>query len=68
MLHKKQAYELIESICKINNDKWDNKAGSYDDRTEAAYQIEEALEGLISEDFDVFPVLRVSGATWVRYP
>jgi predicted HAD superfamily Cof-like phosphohydrolase len=45
MKHKKQAYNLIEDICRLNNDVWDNKAGSYDDKKEAAYQIEEALEG-----------------------
>jgi predicted HAD superfamily Cof-like phosphohydrolase len=45
MKHKKQAYNLIEDICKLNNDVWNNKAGSYDDKQEAAYQIEEALEG-----------------------
>jgi len=44
--NKKQAFNIIESICKLNNDQWDNKAGSYDDATESAYQIEEALEGL----------------------
>ena len=45
MKHKKQAYNLIEDICRLNNNVWDNKAGSYDDKQEAAYQIEEALEG-----------------------
>ncbi len=45
MTHKKQAFNLIESICKLNNEQWNNKAGSYDDKKEAEYQIEEALEG-----------------------
>ena len=45
MEHKKQAYNLIEDICKINNDVWGNLHGTYDDAQEAAYQIEEALEG-----------------------
>ena len=45
MEHKKQAFNIIESICKLNNEQWNNKAGSYQDKTEAAYQIEEALEG-----------------------
>ena len=45
MKNKKQAYELVEAICKINEKQWRNPKGSYDDVTEAAYQIEEALEG-----------------------
>jgi len=49
MQHKKQAHNIIEEICKINDEVWDNKKGTYDDRLEAAYQIEEALEGLIIE-------------------
>ena len=43
--NKKQAFNIIESICKLNNDQWNNKAGSYNDVQESAYQIEEALEG-----------------------
>jgi hypothetical protein len=46
MQTKKQAYELIQGICDINEKVWGNHAGSYDDKKEAAYQIEEALEGL----------------------
>jgi len=45
MLHKKQLFNIIEDICKLNNEVWDQRAGSYDDKKEAAYQIEEALEG-----------------------
>jgi len=53
MQHKKQAFNLIESICKINEHQWGNKAGSYDDKKQSAYQIEEALEGFTSLDRDV---------------
>ena len=53
MQNKKQAFELFESICNINDKVWNNHAGSYDDAKEAAYQIEEALEGLVDSDFDV---------------
>ena len=45
MTHKKQAFSLFEDIARINNVVWNNPKGSYDDATEAAYQIEEALEG-----------------------
>ena len=45
MKTKKQAYELIYDICRLNNDVWKNKHGSYDQHKEAAYPIEEALEG-----------------------
>ena len=44
MEHKKQAFNTIESICKLNNDQWNNKAGSHDFKIEASYQIEEAIE------------------------
>ena len=50
MKHKKQAYELIEAICTINEKVWGNYAGSYDDHKEAAYQIEEAMEGFDNLD------------------
>jgi predicted HAD superfamily Cof-like phosphohydrolase len=53
MQHKKQAFNLIEDICRINEHQWDNHAGSYDDKKESAYQIEEALEGFKSQDRDV---------------
>ena len=56
MTNKKQAFNIIESICKLNNDQWDNKAGSYDDATESAYQIEEALEGF-DNLYNVLPEL-----------
>lgn len=46
MQNKKQAFELITGICDINEKVWNNYAGSYDDAKEAAYQVEEALEGL----------------------
>ena len=46
MQSKKQAFDLIKSICHLNETVWSNSAGSYDDATEAAYQIEEALEGM----------------------
>lgn len=45
MQHKKEAFNLIESICSINENQWNNPRGSYDDFNEASYQIEEALEG-----------------------
>jgi hypothetical protein len=45
MTHKKQAFELIEGICKLNEVVWGYPRGSYDDATESAYPIEEALEG-----------------------
>ena len=45
MQHRKQLYSLFEGICQINNTTWNNPKGSYDDTTESAYQIEEALEG-----------------------
>ena len=57
MKHKKQMYELIHDICMLNNNVWDNKPGSYDAKQEAAYPIEEALEGfdgLDKLDFDVY--------------
>lgn len=45
MQHKKQMFSLLEGIADINNNVWGNPKHSYDDATEAAYQIEEALEG-----------------------
>ena len=45
MQSKKQLFEVIESIAKLNSTAWDNQPGSYVDEEEAAYQIEEALEG-----------------------
>ena len=45
MQHKKQAYNLIHDICRVNNDVWGNKHRTYDAKQEAAYPIEEALEG-----------------------
>ena len=45
MQSKKQLFELFSSIAHLNDTAWGNHAGSYDDATEAAYQIEEALEG-----------------------
>jgi hypothetical protein len=46
MQSKKQLFELFSNIAHLNDTAWGNHAGSYDDATEAAYQIEEALEGL----------------------
>lgn len=57
MTNKKQAFNLIESICYINEKVWNNAHGSYDAKKEAAYPIEEALEGfknLDRLDFDVY--------------
>ena len=51
MTHKKQAYNLIQEICDINQNQWNNKAGDYDDLEQAAYQIEEALEGFNTLEF-----------------
>lgn len=45
MKHKKQLFDIVSDICKLNNDVWGNKKGSYDAKKEAALQIEEALEG-----------------------
>ena len=45
-------FEIVEGICNINEKVWGNHAGSYDDRKEAAYQIEEALEGFDDNNFD----------------
>lgn len=45
MQHKKQLFTIFEGIAEINNNVWGNPKGSYDDAKEAAYQIEEALEG-----------------------
>ena len=45
MLHKKQLFDIVEGICVLNNSAWGNPHGSYDDATESAYPIEEALEG-----------------------
>jgi len=52
--HKKQLYNLVENIIELNKTAWDNQAGSYDDKKESAMQIEEALEGLIDADYDVY--------------
>ena len=49
MQNKKQMFNLIEDICRLNEKVWDQHAGDYNDIKEAAYQIEEALEG-----FDLF--------------
>ena len=45
MQTKKQAFELIQGICNINEKVWGNHYGSYVAEKEAAYQIEEAIEG-----------------------
>ena len=45
MTHKKQLFEVFEGIAHINEVTWNNPKGSYDDAKEAAYQVEEALEG-----------------------
>ena len=52
MIHKKQAYNLVEAICTLNNNVWRNHKGSYDDAKESAYQIEEALEGFDLNSFE----------------
>jgi len=46
MIHKKQAYQIISDICKLNNDVWDNKPYTYNAQLAAALVIEEALEKL----------------------
>lgn len=46
MQNKKQLFSIVEDICRLNEKVWDNHAGDYEDETESAYQIEEALEGL----------------------
>lgn len=50
MKHKKQAFELIQDICKLNNDIWGNKQHTYDASKAAALVIEEALEKLPLSD------------------
>lgn len=51
MIHKKQAFNILEDICKLNNNVWGNPKGSYNDAKESAYQIEEALEGLNTPEY-----------------
>lgn len=45
MRHKKQLFELFESIARLNEKVWNNPKGSYDAEKAAALQIEESLEG-----------------------
>lgn len=51
MTHKKQAYNLVEAICTLNNNVWDNPKGSYSASRAAALVIEEALEKLTLDTF-----------------
>jgi len=46
VLHKKQLFNLVEDICKLNDTSWNNPKGSYDASKAAALVIEEALEKL----------------------
>jgi len=47
---------LIQDICDLNNNVWDNKHGSYSDFTEDSMQMEEVLEGYDLNSFeDYFP-------------
>ena len=51
MENKKQLFEIFTGVCNLNENIWGNTAGSYDDAKEAAYQIEEALEGFHTKAF-----------------
>jgi len=44
MIHKKQAFNLLEDICSINQKQWNNPRGQFDGDKGAALLIEEALE------------------------
>ena len=44
MQHKKQLYNLVESICSLNQNQWNNLRGDFDPAKSAALLIEESLE------------------------
>ena len=59
---KKQAFNLIQAICHLNETAWGNHAGSYEDAKEAAYQVEEALEGIYNPEPNELGVIAAYGA------
>jgi len=50
MLHKKQAFTLLEDICEINQTHWHNPRGSYNPEAGATLLVEEALEAVGVDD------------------
>lgn len=58
MLHKKQLYNLVCDIAKLNNDVWDNPKHSFDNRLASSMLIEESIE-----TFDVSALAEKLGLT-----
>ena len=46
MLHKKQAHQIIEDICTINQTQWDNPRGVHEPIKGASLLVEEAFESI----------------------